>query len=75
MCSNQYVFVLCYFGVLRALDILSDEVLVELSAAYRKMVSPLPPLKTPQSVSEFLFNPWRFLKKTSRFVLNDNKCP
>lgn len=55
MCSNQYVFVLCYFGVLRALDILSDEVLVELSAAYRKMVSPLPPLKTPQSVSEFLF--------------------
>lgn len=48
MFSNQYVFVLCYFCVLRALDILSDEVLVELSAAYRKMVSPLPPLKTPQ---------------------------
>lgn len=29
----------CFCATLRALDILSDEVLVELSAAYRRMVS------------------------------------
>lgn len=44
---------LFFFVALRALDILSDEVLVELSAAYRRMVSHLPPLETSQSVSSF----------------------
>lgn len=44
-------FVFCV--ALRALDILSDEVLVELSAAYRRMVSHLPPLETSQSASYF----------------------
>lgn len=38
----SYLYVstcLCFGATLRALDILSDEVLVELSAAYRRMVS------------------------------------
>lgn len=37
--SVSLFFFFCVCAALRALDILSDEVLVELSAAYRRMVS------------------------------------
>lgn len=48
MCLCVCSFIFCI--ALRALDILSDDVLVELSSAYRRMVShPAPPHPKPQT--------------------------